>query len=45
MSARPGRIVEEFEIPFPFPREPELRYQPEFASLAGLVAKALEDAS
>ena len=45
MSARPGRIVAEFEVPFPFPRDHDLRYQPEFASLAGLVAKALEEAS
>ena len=45
MSARPGRIVEEVEVPFDFPRELELRYEPEFAALAGHVAKALEAAS
>ncbi len=45
MSARPGRIVEEVEVPFDFPRELELRYEPEFAACAGHVAKALEAAS
>ncbi|MGN0064999.1 MAG: ABC transporter ATP-binding protein, partial [Nocardioides sp.] len=45
MSARPGRIVDEFEIPFEFPRSLDLRYTSEFADLAGRVAKALEAAS
>ena len=45
MSARPGRIVEEIEVPFAFPRSLDLRYTPAFAELAGRVAKALEAAS
>ncbi len=45
MSARPGRIVEEVEIPFEFPRSLDLRYEPEFAACAGHVAKSLEAAS
>ncbi len=45
MSARPGRIVEEVEVPFEFPRALDLRYEPEFAACAGHVAKALEAAS
>ena len=45
MSARPGRIVEEIEVPFEFPRSLDLRYTAEFAELAGRVAKALEAAS
>ncbi len=45
MSARPGRIVDEFTVPFEFPRTLDLRYQPDFATLAGRVAKALEKAS
>lgn len=45
MSPRPGRIVEEFEVPFPFPRNHDLRYQAEFAALAGRVAKSLEEVS
>ena len=43
MSARPGRIVAEFEVPFTYPREPELRYEPEFAALAGEVARSLKE--
>lgn len=45
MGARPGRIVEEFEVPFDFPRSLDLRYTPEFAELSGKVAKALEAVS
>jgi NitT/TauT family transport system ATP-binding protein len=41
MSARPGRIVEEFEVPFAYPRPPELRFDPEFAKLSGEVSHAL----
>lgn len=41
MSARPGRIVAEFDVPFPYPRSPELRFDPSFASLAGKVSQAL----
>jgi NitT/TauT family transport system ATP-binding protein len=41
MSARPGRIVADFDVPFPYPRSPELRFQPAFASLAGEVSHAL----
>lgn len=45
MSARPGRIVEEFPVPFDFPRSLDLRYTAEFAELSGRVAKSLEAAS
>lgn len=41
MSARPGRIVAEFDIPFAYPRSPELRFDPEFARLSGEVSHAL----
>lgn len=44
MSSRPGRITAEFEVPFAFPRSPDLRYDPEFARLTGLVSHALRDA-
>jgi NitT/TauT family transport system ATP-binding protein len=43
MSARPGRIVGEFPVPFPYPRQPELRFEPEFAELAGEVSRALRE--
>lgn len=45
MSARPGRVVAEFEVPFDYPRRLDLRYTPEFAVLAGKVAATLEEAS
>jgi NitT/TauT family transport system ATP-binding protein len=41
MSARPGRLVAEFEIPFGYPRDPDLRFEPEFARLSGEVSHAL----
>lgn len=45
MSARPGRIVDEFEVPFDFPRTLDLRYEPDFADFAGKIARSLEAAS
>jgi NitT/TauT family transport system ATP-binding protein len=44
MSARPGRIVGDFAVPFPYPRSPELRFEPAFAELAGEVSHALRGA-
>ena len=44
MSARPGRIVSEFGVPFAYPRPPELRFDPEFAALSGLISKDLRGA-
>jgi NitT/TauT family transport system ATP-binding protein len=44
MSPRPGRITETFDIPFPYPRPPSFRYDPEFAALAGQVSTALRAA-
>ena len=41
MSARPGRIVAEFEVPFDYPRHPDLRFDPEFARLSGEVSREL----
>ena len=41
MSARPGRIVAEFEVPFDYPRSPELRFDPAFAKLSGEVSHEL----
>jgi NitT/TauT family transport system ATP-binding protein len=41
LSERPGRIVADIEVPFPYPRVPELRYAPEFAAVAGEVSAAL----
>jgi NitT/TauT family transport system ATP-binding protein len=44
MSARPGRIVESFDIPFPYPRSPELRFDPAFATITGAVSASLRGA-
>jgi len=44
MSARPGRLVAEFEVPFDYPRSPDLRFDPEFAKLSGEVSHALRGA-
>lgn len=41
MSPRPGRIVGEIEIPFAYPRPPELRFDPEFAAVAGHISARL----
>ncbi|MEO5723169.1 MAG: ABC transporter ATP-binding protein [Ilumatobacteraceae bacterium] len=45
MSARPGRIVAEFPVPFDYPREPRLRFEHRFAQLAGEISAALRAAS
>jgi NitT/TauT family transport system ATP-binding protein len=44
MSARPGRIVAEYEVPFAYPREPDLRFDPAFAELSGEVSHQLRGA-
>jgi len=41
MSARPGRIVAEHQVPFEYPRAPDLRFEPEFARLSGEVSHSL----
>jgi NitT/TauT family transport system ATP-binding protein len=44
MSARPGRIVGDFVVPFDYPRRPDLRFEPDFAELTGQVSHALREA-
>jgi NitT/TauT family transport system ATP-binding protein len=41
MSGRPGRVIADIPVPFDYPRVPELRYTPEFASLCGEVSQLL----
>lgn len=43
MSGRPGAIVRTFEVPFPVPRDPDIRFTPEFAALVGDVSHALRE--
>ena len=44
MSARPGQIVAEFDVPFAYPRAHDLRFDPAFAELTGRVSHALREA-
>jgi NitT/TauT family transport system ATP-binding protein len=44
MSARPGRIVADFPVPFAYPRPPELRFDPAFAELSGKISAELRGA-
>jgi NitT/TauT family transport system ATP-binding protein len=41
MSSRPGKIVDEFDVPFEYPRTQDLRYKPEFAELSGKISQSL----
>ena len=41
MSPRPGRILAELQVPFPYPRSPELRFDPEFGRISSEVSQAL----
>lgn len=44
VSSRPGRIVETYEVPFPYPREFSLRYSSEFSEFVGNVSSTLRAA-
>ncbi len=44
MSGRPGSIVGEFDVPFSYPRDPELRFDSHFAELCGDISHALRGA-
>ena len=44
MSGRPGRIVDSHEIPFGYPRHPDLRFDPEFARISSELSHALRGA-
>ncbi|HEY8317840.1 MAG TPA: ABC transporter ATP-binding protein [Amnibacterium sp.] len=43
MSGRPGHIVKTFDVPFPMPRDPDIRYSAEFGELVGEVSHALRE--
>ncbi len=43
MSPRPGTIATDIEIPFDYPRSPELRFDPAFAEISGQVSAALRE--
>ncbi|NPV76055.1 MAG: ABC transporter ATP-binding protein [Anaerolineae bacterium] len=44
MSSRPGTIVATYDIPFGYPRSPELRFDPAFGELSGTISHALKEA-
>lgn len=44
MSARPGRIVGDFAVPYEYPRHHDLRFDPSFAELSGEISTALRGA-
>ena len=41
MSDRPGEIVASFDVPFSYPRDHSLRFDPEFTELSSQVSQAL----
>jgi NitT/TauT family transport system ATP-binding protein len=41
LSGRPGRVLGDFPVPFPYPRPPGLRFDEQFAHLAGEVSACL----
>src|SRR6266851_9434429 len=43
MSARPGRILAEIPVPFAYPRPTELRFEPDFANVAGQISGRLRE--
>ena len=45
LSGRPGRVLGSFEVPFEYPRAPELRYSEPFARIAGAVSARLREGS
>jgi NitT/TauT family transport system ATP-binding protein len=43
MSARPGRVVADIEVPLAYPRRPEIRQSPEFNTISARVSAALRE--
>ncbi|MCK5751833.1 MAG: ABC transporter ATP-binding protein, partial [Mycobacterium sp.] len=44
MSARPGRIVADLQIDFPYPRDPDLRYDAHFVEYVAEITETLRGA-
>lgn len=44
MSARPGRIIASFDIPFEYPRSPQLRFEGAFGHISAEISRALRGA-
>ena len=43
MSSRPGRVLADVDVPFPYPRDPLLRTAPEFIGLVGEISRRLAE--
>jgi NitT/TauT family transport system ATP-binding protein len=41
MSARPGRVIADIDVPLPYPRTPDMRQTPEFNAISAKVSAAL----
>jgi NitT/TauT family transport system ATP-binding protein len=41
MTSRPGSVVTSYDVPFDYPRSPDLRFDPAFAELSGQVSHSL----
>jgi NitT/TauT family transport system ATP-binding protein len=44
MSARPGRIIDDVDVPFDYPRHHDIRYEPKFGEIAARVSEGLKEA-
>jgi NitT/TauT family transport system ATP-binding protein len=44
MSERPGKLIATFDIPFGYPRSPELRFDTAFSDLSREISRALKEA-
>lgn len=44
MSVRPGRIIDEVEVPFGYPRSPEIRFDPTFGEISARISHSLRGA-
>lgn len=44
LSGRPGRVIGELEVPFDYPRSPQLCFEPEFGKIAARVSACLRHA-
>jgi NitT/TauT family transport system ATP-binding protein len=45
LSSRPGRVLGDFPVPFEYPRSPRLRFEDQFAHVAGEVSACLRAGS
>jgi NitT/TauT family transport system ATP-binding protein len=44
MSTRPGRILDSVDVPFPYPRHPDIRFDPVFGEISARISHSLRGA-